>query len=212
MDWDLDEINATLADLDGQQIVRWAMEASGGSVICSTNFRPQEAVILHMVTREMPEMTILWADGGYALPETYVFADKLIAHLSLNMHITQPLLTRARWEALHGEAPTIDDVEAHDAFTQAVKIEPFHRGLQELQPKVWLTAIRSSQTDFRAGLQPAGLGPGGVLRVSPVLSWTDEDMDRYLATYSLPDERVYYDPTKVEARRECGLHLPAQDD
>jgi phosphoadenosine phosphosulfate reductase len=31
-------------------------------------------------------------------------------------------------------------------------------------------------------------------------------MQAYLAEHGLPDERVYFDPTKVEGDRECGLH------
>jgi len=211
MTWDLNRINETLADMDALDVVRWSVARSGEAVICSTNFRPQEAVILHLVTQVMPEMKILWADTGYALPETYRFAQRLISHLNLQMHITNPRMTRPRWEALHGEAPLVDEEEAHEAFTEHVKIEPFHRGLAELKPRIWLTAIRQDQTDFRAGLNVASEGPGGVLRVSPVFRWTDTDMESYIAEHQLPDEPVYFDPTKADARRECGLHLPGTD-
>jgi len=33
-----------------------------------------------------------------------------------------------------------------------------------------------------------------------------DDMKIYLNKYDLPDETFYFDPTKVEAGRECGLH------
>jgi phosphoadenosine phosphosulfate reductase len=32
-------------------------------------------------------------------------------------------------------------------------------------------------------------------------------MARYLAEHNLPDEKDYFDPTKVLENRECGLHL-----
>ena len=110
----LNEINEDLKAKDPLEVVKWAIDQSEGRVICSTNFRPQEAVILHMVTQVMPDIPVLWADGGYALPETYRFAERLIKKLNLNMKIYNPLLTSARREALYGAVPGIDDQEAHD--------------------------------------------------------------------------------------------------
>ncbi len=207
MSWDIDAINEALEGKSPEEIVAWAVEVSGAAVVCSTNFRPKEAVILHMVTQVMPQMPILWADTGYATQETYRFAEKLTQSLHLHMHVFNPGITRSRWEAVYGEVPTIDEVRRHDAFTEMVKIEPFFRGLNVLEPSIWITAIRRGQTAFRDGLDIASMGPFGILKISPIYSWTDEDMDRYLTEHDLPDETHYFDPTKVESDRECGLHI-----
>ena len=53
----------------------------------------------------------------------------------------------------------------------------------------------------------ATLSGQGLLKISPIFYWTDEDMEQYLAEHSLPDESNYFDPTKVLENRECGLHL-----
>ena len=206
MSIDIDKVNEELRGKDPLDIVRWAVEHSD-EIICSTNFRPHEAVILHMATQIKPDMPILWADGGYALKETYVFAQKVIDQLNLNMKVYNPLMTTARREAVKGTVPSIDDKEAHDDFTWDTKIEPFRRGLDELKPKVWLTAIRKEQTETRASLDHVSMGPDGVIKVSPVFYFTDEDMEAYLAEHDLPDEKTYFDPTKVLAKRECGLHV-----
>ena len=206
MSLDIDAINEELRGKDPLDIVRWAVDYSD-SVICSTNFRPQEAVILHMVTQVKPDIPILWADGGHATPETYRFAEKLISDMNLNMRIYNPLMTIARREALYGPVPSIDDEEAHDKFTWDTKIEPFRRGLEELQPKVWLTAIRKEQTELRASLDHVSTDQSGVIKVSPVFYFSDEDMENYLKEHNLPDEKNYFDPTKVLAKRECGLHV-----
>ena len=80
MSLDIDAINDELRGKDPLDIVRWAVNHSD-EIICSTNFRPQEAVILHMATQVKPDIPILWADGGYATPETYRFAEKLIEEM-----------------------------------------------------------------------------------------------------------------------------------
>ena len=35
--------------------------------------------------------------------------------------------------------------------------------------------------------------------------WTEVDLERYVYEHDLPDNEDYYDPTKVNDDRECGL-------
>ena len=39
---------------------------------------------------------------------------------------------------------------------------------------------------------------------------TDDDMEAYLAAFSLPNEWDYFDPAKADEKRECGLHVVAK--
>ena len=133
--------------------------------------------------------------------------ERVIRQLDLNLKVYMPRLTSARWEALNGGVPSIYDEEAHARFTQDVKLEPFQRALRELQPKLWFSGIRRSQTKEREAMGIASYTGEGILKISPVYSFSDEDMERYLAEHNLPDEKDYFDPTKVLANRECGLHL-----
>ena len=203
---DLEEINETLGKLDGQAIVDWAVEQARDAIIVSTNFGPQEAVILHMATRALPDIPVLWADSGYNTRATYKFALKLIEDLKLNMKIYVPRTTLGYRDAYYGGIPPIEKEELHNQFTEEVKLEPFKRGLSELNPKVWLTAIRKEQTAFRQSLNVASHGQNGLLKISPVFHWTEKQMDEYLKEYGLPSETNYFDPTKVLDKRECGLH------
>ena len=62
--------NAELATKSPLEVVRWAL-AQGGRAIVSTNFRPYEAVILHLVSQVQPDIPVLWVDHGYNRPATY---------------------------------------------------------------------------------------------------------------------------------------------
>ena len=64
---DLNEANAELADKSADEIIRFALDASDGDAIVTTNFRPLEAVILHLVTRQKPDIRVLWIDHGLNL-------------------------------------------------------------------------------------------------------------------------------------------------
>ncbi|HEX7569236.1 MAG TPA: phosphoadenylylsulfate reductase, partial [Verrucomicrobiae bacterium] len=58
-----DQISKANAELRGKsplEIIRWAIAQANGHAIVSTNFRPYEAVILHLVTQVQPDIPVLW--------------------------------------------------------------------------------------------------------------------------------------------------------
>lgn len=204
MSLDIDAINRELGH-DPEALVRWALSLDG-KAICTTNFRPFEAVILHMITQVQPDIPVVWMDSGYNTEATYRFAEETSQQLGLNLTIYHPRRSRGHRDAVEGEFPTIDDPR-HAAFTEEVKLEPFQRALREAAPRVWLTALRAEDTAERAQMQPVSINQDGLIKVAPVLHWTAKDMYQYLQEHDLPNNFDYFDPTKVEDKRECGLHL-----
>lgn len=204
---DISQANHELEGLPAEEILRWGASVSGGKLMISTNFRPYEAVLLHMAAQVQPNIPVLWVDHGYNTPQTYRCAEETIAKLGLNVHLYIPRRTAAHRDTLNGGIPTIDEEEKHQAFTEEVKLEPFRRGMAAIKPKVWLTALRRVQNPHRETMNVVGLTADGVIKLCPLLDWTDEDMDAYIAKHDLPNEFNYYDPTKVLEKRECGLHL-----
>ena len=57
--------NAELRNSSPLEITRWAVSQADGRAIVSTNFRPYEAVILHLVVQVQPRIPVLWVDHGY---------------------------------------------------------------------------------------------------------------------------------------------------
>lgn len=204
MESQLDIVNRELGR-DPEALIRWALE-QGERPICTTNFRPFEAVILHMVTRQRPDIPIVWMDSGYNTPATYRFADDLAKRLDLNLVTYLPRRSRAHREAVEGATPDIEDPR-HEAFTREVKLEPFERALREMDPDVWFTALRAEDTPERARMAAVSRNADGLLKVSPLLHWSARDLHEYLQAHDLPNNFDYFDPTKVEEKRECGLHL-----
>ena len=201
---DLERINGELGTQPGA-LVDWAYGLDQRTIV-TTNFGPFAAVLLHMVTRVRPEIPVVMVDSGYGTEATYRYADELTRLLHLNLHTYVPLRTRAMRDALNGGIPTPDDPR-HAEFTREVKLEPFGRAIAEMRPQVWFTAIRKEQTEHRAGLNPVTLSQEGIIKVSPVFHWSSKQMNDYLKQHGLPNNFDYEDPTKVEDKRECGLHL-----
>ena len=90
---ELARVNAELGR-DAAALVRWAL-GLGQTSIVTTNFRPFEAVILHLVTQVKPDVPVVWMDNGYNTAATYQFADAVTRQLGLNLKIYLPRPTRA---------------------------------------------------------------------------------------------------------------------
>jgi phosphoadenosine phosphosulfate reductase len=199
--------NETLRSQTPLEIVRWAIALAGGKAIVSTNFRPYEAVLLHLCVQIQPDIPVLWVDHGYNRPATYIHAEHLRQLLRLNLKTYLPRMTTAHRDAIHGPIPGPDEEERLKLFSALVKLEPFQRGMEELAPKVWITALRQIQNPERAGLDIVSEDKTfATLKVNPVFYWTDMDMEAYLSRHHLPNEWDYADPAKANEKRECGLH------
>lgn len=199
--------NLQLRDQSPLEIIRWAVSQAPGKAVVSTNFRPFEAVVLHLAVQADPNIPVLWVDHGYNRPATYRHADQLARQLKFNLKAYLPRLSVAHWEALRGPVPGPENEAALKEFSAAMKLEPFQRGMRELAPKIWITGLRKVQNPNRAGLDIVSADPNfGSLKISPVFYWSDADMERYLADHQLPNEWDYFDPAKADEKRECGLH------
>jgi phosphoadenosine phosphosulfate reductase len=200
----LEEINEQLKDKHPFEIIKWALSVAKKPLI-TTNFRPYEVAILHAVSQSKKDIKVIWCDTGYNTLETYKHAEDLIKKLNLEVHLYVPKQTVAHRNITLG-VPSIEDPK-HAIFTQQVKLEPFERAMKEQQPDLWFTNLRKGQTAFRNSIDIVSKSNEGILKVSPFYYWTDEKLDHYLADFKLPNEFRYFDPTKVENNRECGLHL-----
>jgi len=203
----ISKANAGLRDKSALEIVRWAIAQAGGRAIVSTNFRPYEAVVLHLCTLVQPDIPVLWVDHGYNRPATYKHAEELKKLLKLNVKPFLPKLSAAHRDAIYGGIPSVDDEAGLKQFSAQMKLEPFQRGMKELAPTVWITALRKVQNPSRAELDLVSEDKNfGALKVSPVFYWSDADMEAYLKQHRLPNEWDYFDPAKADEKRECGLH------
>ena len=204
MSLNLTLINKKLKDKSPEEIISWAISFAKNPLI-TTNFRPYEAAILNAVTEVQKDIKVIWCDTGYNTAETYKHAEETIDKLNLNIHLYTPKQTTAHRNVVMG-IPSIDD-EKHVLFTEQVKLEPFSRAMKEHQPDVWFTNLRKGQTSFRNSIDIVSESKDGIIKVSPFYNWSDEALDRYLEAKNLSNEFTYFDPTKVESNRECGLHI-----
>ncbi len=197
-------------------------------VTCS--FQTECMVLVHLLTRQRPDIPVLFLDTGYHFPETYEYRDRMVARFGLNLINLKPRMTVAEQEDQFG----ILYQSAPDRCCGMRKVEPLFAGIEPYD--VWFTALRRDQSPTRAHLRERDefrLPSGKVLlKISPLADWTARDVWSYLKDHEIPVlplyERGYtsigcepctslpLDPSNPRSGRwagqklECGIHISSQ--
>lgn len=203
-----------------------ALRTLPGQHIVSSSFGAQSAVMLHLVTRQKPDILVVLIDTGYLFPETYRFIDELTDRLALNLKVFQPEISNAWQEARYGKRWE-QDLRGLEDYNQNNKVEPMQRAIEELNVGTWFSGLRRSQSIDRAKI-PFIESSGDRFKVYPIADWTDKDVFNYLQEHKLPyhplwekgyvsigDVHTTKSLAEVDSieetrffglKRECGLH------
>lgn len=223
----LDSANSLLDGKSAPEIVRWAGETFGDGLAMTSSFGAQSAVMLHLVTRVVPDLPVILVDTGYLFPETYKLIQDFTERFKLNLKVYTARVTPARYEALHGK--TWEYAEGLSHYHDVFKVEPLQRALEELNVTAWLAGLRADQTDHRASLRTVEQ-QNGLYKIHPILSWSRKDIGQYMSEYELPYhplvEKGYASIGDTHSSRpiaegederagrfggfaqECGIHMP----
>jgi phosphoadenosine phosphosulfate reductase len=225
---DVDAVNGELGEASPEAVLEWAHRTFGDDLILTSSFGAESALMLHLASRVIPRVRVVFLDTGYLFPETYQFAEELRERFQLDLRVYSPLVSAARQEALYGKLWEGDQA-ALDRYQQINKVEPMDRALRELQPLAWIAGLRGKQTAFRAGLRRVEL-QDGVYKVHPILGFDEEAVYHYMRANDLPYHPLFRrgyrsigdvhstvptregeDPRagrRLGVHSECGIHLP----
>lgn len=223
---DLVALNQRLETRSPEERVGWVLDLLKPRVVLSSSFGAQAAVLLHLVTRQWPEIPVVLVDTGYLFPETYGFIDDLTARLNLNLHVYRAPLSPAWQEARYGKRWE-QGVEGITAYNRLNKVEPMQRALDELSAQGWIVGLRRAQASTRKELKVLGI-QDGYLKVHPIVDWNDKHVYDYLMRNDLPyhplweqgypsigdwhtshkltDGMAEEETRFFGLKRECGLH------
>lgn len=222
----LDAVSPCLERMDAESRIAWALDFLPARPVLSSSFGAQAAVMLHMVTRQMPDIPVLLIDTGYLFSETYRFIDELTEKLDLKLKVIHPGISPAWQEARLGKLWK-QGAEGIRRYNQLNKVKPMEEALREFEAGTWFSGLRRVQSDSRknVGIVQAH---GPVVKVHPIADWSNRDVHRYLKGNKLPyhplweqgyvsiGDRHTSRPLSAGMReedtrffglvRECGLH------
>jgi len=222
----LDHCNELFTTRSAEGRVAWALEHLPNRHVLTSSFGVQAAVSLHLVTRQTPDIPVIFIDTGYLFPETYRFVDELTERLNLNLEVYRSRTSPAWQESRHGRRWE-HGVEGLEKYNYDNKVEPMERALRAIGVGTWFAGVRREQAASRANV-PFLDWSGDRWKVHPIADWTDRDVYRYLKQHDLPyhplwkegyvsigdvhTTRSLRDVDHAEQtrffglKRECGLH------
>lgn len=178
---ELDEISAKLEALSpreaAESAIKWTLEEYGDDVIVASSF--QDVVLVDLVQKAKPGLEIVFLDTEFHFPETLAFVERLRKIWDLNLTVTHPDV--AMDEFVCG-TPRCCEVR---------KVEPLAKAIAGRQ--AWITGVKRVDTPERTGAPIVTWDANReMVKVNPLVTWTDADIDEYLAEKGLPLHPLTY--------------------
>ena len=173
------KVNAAYSTLEAAQKEFWGRLALG----CS--FGKDSMVVLHMALRLMPRIDVFTALSDTEFGETYTFMDKIVRQWDLSF-------SRSFFKQTGGlvECCGPPKVEA-----TKIALIPY---------EAWISGIRRSEGVTRACAQTVERDLG-VVKINPLLDFTEQDVWRYTAIHGIPVHPMYTRGYRSLGCRKCSI-------
>ncbi|MGW0120228.1 phosphoadenylyl-sulfate reductase [Streptomyces sp. NPDC003327] len=212
-----------LEEAPALDVLRWAADTFG-SRMCVTSSM-EDAVVVHLASRVLPGVDVVFLDTGYHFPETIGTRDAVAAVGGVNVITLLPRRTVAEQDAEHG--PELHRRDP-DLCCRLRKTEPLEEGLAPYT--AWVTGLRRLDSPERAATPVVAWDEKrGKVKISPIARWSREDVDTYVAEHGvlvnpllsdgygsvgcapctrrlLPGEDARAGRWAGSAKTECGIH------
>lgn len=150
-------------------------------IVCSSSFQTHSIPLLHLLQSVHPGIPVYFLNSGFHFPETHRFKHEIISLLDLNVINIEPDIDKSQQLDARGRFWFATDP---DRCCEINKTLPMEQILKTCD--VWISGLRSQQTEHRAGLKPIEKGAYGTLKYHPILTWTSKMIHEYRTTYHLP--------------------------
>jgi phosphoadenosine phosphosulfate reductase len=169
------DVRSAAAALEGapaEDIVAWSVDRFGHGLVLASSF--QDCVLLDVALRVAPALQVVFLDTQYHFPETLSYMDEVRRRYDMDLRIVRPRVSPDdRWRF---------DL---DGCCAVRKVEPLDRALAGRS--AWMSGLRRADSATRADTPVVGTDERrGLVKVNPLVAWSDADVDRYVAEHDLP--------------------------
>jgi phosphoadenosine phosphosulfate reductase len=176
-----------LADAPAEEVIRWAVDTFGDRICVTSSMT--DAVIIHLASAIKPGIDVVFLDTGYHFAETIGTRDAVEAVYQVQMINVTPSRTVAEQDAelgprLYGRNP--------DLCCYLRKVEPLERALAGYD--AWITGVRRDETNQRRQTRVVEWDDRReMVKVNPIVSWTQKQVDDFIATNDVLVNPLVYD-------------------
>jgi phosphoadenosine phosphosulfate reductase len=222
---DFTTLNASLEGQPPFNVLRWAARTFAPRLTLATAFNPEDLVLIDLAARHQLPIDLFTIDTGLLFPETYELWKRIEARYGITIRGVRPAQTVAQQAVTYG--PKLW-TSRPDQCCAVRKVAPLRDALAEFD--AWVTGIRRDQSPARTNVPIVSADPiTGLVKVSPLVSWSRATVDAYLAERKVPVNPLHAqgypsigcapctvavapgdDPRSGrwsgQAKTECGLH------
>jgi phosphoadenosine phosphosulfate reductase len=176
-----------LADASPDDILRWAITTFGDRICVTSSMT--DAVIIHMASAIRPGIDVIFLDTGYHFAETIGTRDAVAAVYPVSLVNVTPSRTVAEQDAELG--PRLYQRNP-DLCCYLRKVEPLERALSRYD--AWITGVRRDETVDRREARPVEWDDRRkMVKVNPIVSWQQKQVDDYIAENGILVNPLVYD-------------------
>lgn len=214
-DAELSDLNVEFETWTADRIIEWAADTFAPHLALTASMT--DAVLIDLAVKVFPAIEVVFIDTGYHFPETLETVERVRLHYGLNLRMmTVALQDEPLWQA---------DPEN---CCSAVKVGQLDRALAG--KAAWMSGLRRAEADSRVRAPIIARDLRGLIKLNPIATWTDQQVDEYIAAHDVIVNPLLLDgypsigcqpctqrPTNPDDARsgrwagssktECGLHL-----
>ena len=174
-----------------QDIIRIGLESVDGPVKLACSFSLEDVAIIHLAKEAGLDIGVFALDTGRLNEETYEVADAIVQRFGISIDWYFPrheaVETLEREKGLFSFRESLEN--RHDCC-HIRKVEPLGRALKGLSG--WVTGLRREHNITRLDLKAIELDElnGGILKLNPLLDWSEVQLNAYIEKHRLPKNRL----------------------
>ncbi len=178
-------------------VIKWAAETFGDRLCITSSMT--DAVIIDLVSREVPGIDVLFLDTGYHFAETIGTRDAVSVVYPVNVLNVTPSTTVEEQDSELGPKLYARNPDLCCYLRKVIPLE------QSLEPyDAWITGVRREETDSRTSTKVVQWDPRRqMVKVNPIVEWTQQDVDDYIASNGVLVNPLVYDGYPSIGCRTC---------
>jgi phosphoadenosine phosphosulfate reductase len=170
-DAELAELNRRFESIPAQAVIEWAVEQFHPFMSLAASMA--DAVLIDLAVKVEPSIEVVFIDTRYHFPETLETVERVRRHYGLNLRVmTVPPQPVELWK--------VDPANC----CSAAKVAQMDRAL--VGKMAWMSGLRRAESPTRANAPIVARDLRGLIKVNPIATWTDQDIDGYIADHEIP--------------------------
>lgn len=198
--------------LEAKNLLKEIFKQFGSQAAIGTSLQKTGLVIMDIASQVAQDFRVFTIDTGRLFPETIDYMKQIekwygnklyqgkIQVFKPNEERLQEMVKQSAW----GDYLFLESQSEREHCCHIRKVEPTHEALKTVT--VWITGLRKDQSNYRSTLPKVQLIEANgrkIIKVSPLYSWTETEIDEYIKNKNIPVHPLY-----SEGYATIGCKLP----